>query len=89
MIYIQMHPSLSDLVQDGTSEKVASSAQYLAAFVTGFVLAYIRNWRLALALSSILPGVIIAGSLMNHFTAEYMQWVPPPSLVRRQISDKR
>jgi ATP-binding cassette subfamily B (MDR/TAP) protein 1 len=64
---------LVDLVQTGTSEKVALSAQYLAAFVAGFVLAYIRNWRLALALSSILPCVILAGSLMNHFMAKYMQ----------------
>ncbi|KIM82065.1 hypothetical protein PILCRDRAFT_483988 [Piloderma croceum F 1598] len=61
------------LVQCGTSEKVASSAQYLAAFVAGFVLAYIRNWRLALALSSVLPCVVLTGTLMNHFMAKYMQ----------------
>lgn len=69
---------LIDLVQTGTSEKIALSMQYLSAFVAGFVLAYIRNWRLALALTSILPCVILTGSLMNHFIAKYMQCVPNP-----------
>ncbi|KAG7088358.1 hypothetical protein E1B28_012362 [Marasmius oreades] len=61
------------LVQQGISEKVALVVNFLAAFVTGFILAYIRNWRLALAMSSILPCIAIAGGIMNKFVSKYMQ----------------
>ncbi|RPD54666.1 P-loop containing nucleoside triphosphate hydrolase protein [Lentinus tigrinus ALCF2SS1-7] len=61
------------LVQQGTSEKVAMVVNFLAAFVTGFVLAYVRCWRLALAMSSILPCIGIAGGVMNKFISKYMQ----------------
>ncbi|KAL4267597.1 GTPase-activating protein [Pleurotus pulmonarius] len=61
------------LVQQGISEKVAISLNFIAAFVTGFILAYVRSWRLALALSSILPCIAIAGGVMNKFMSKYMQ----------------
>ncbi|KXN88295.1 Leptomycin B resistance protein pmd1 [Leucoagaricus sp. SymC.cos] len=61
------------LVQQGTSEKVALVVNFLAAFVTGFVLAYARSWRLALAMSSILPCIGITGGVMNKFISTYMQ----------------
>ncbi|KAL4246649.1 GTPase-activating protein [Abortiporus biennis] len=61
------------LVQQGISEKVALCVNFLGAFVTGFVLAYIRCWRLALALSSILPCIAIMGGVMNKFVSKYMQ----------------
>ncbi|KAK7461381.1 hypothetical protein VKT23_008560 [Stygiomarasmius scandens] len=61
------------LVQQGISEKVALVVNFLAAFLTGFILAYARNWRLALAISSILPCIAIAGGVMNRFVSRYMQ----------------
>ncbi|KAG5648338.1 hypothetical protein DXG03_004910 [Asterophora parasitica] len=61
------------LVQQGISEKVALTANFLAAFVTGFALAYARSWRLALALSSILPCIGITGGVMNKSISKYMQ----------------
>ncbi|KAI0346005.1 P-loop containing nucleoside triphosphate hydrolase protein [Trametopsis cervina] len=61
------------LVQQGISEKVALVVNFLAAFVTGFILAYARSWRLALALSSILPCIGITGAVMNKFISTYMQ----------------
>ena len=33
---------------------------FLGAFITGFILAYVRSWRLALAMSSMLPCIAIA-----------------------------
>lgn len=62
-----------DLVQQGISEKVALVVNFLSAFFTGFILAYARNWRLALAMSSIIPCIGIAGGLMNKFVSKYMQ----------------
>lgn len=61
------------LVQQGISEKVALVVNFLGAFVCGFVLAYVRQWRLALAMSSILPCIAIAGGVMNKFVTGYMQ----------------
>ena len=62
-----------DLVQQGLSEKVPLVVGFFSAFVTGFVLAYIRNWRLALAMSSILPSIALSGGLMNKFIIKYVQ----------------
>jgi ATP-binding cassette, subfamily B (MDR/TAP), member 1 len=64
---------LSDLVQQGLSEKVALVVSFLGAFFTGFVLAFSRNWRLALAMSSILPLISLTGAFMNKFLVKYMQ----------------
>ena len=63
------------LVQQGISEKVALSAVYFSSFVTGFVLAYIRNARLAGALTSVLPGIAITGVLMSKMISKYTQCV--------------
>ena len=52
---------------------MALVVNFFAAFITGFILAYIRSWRLALALSTILPCIAITGSVMNRFVSKYMQ----------------
>ena len=65
-----------DLVQQGISEKVALAVSFISAFVTGFILAYARCWRLALAMSSILPCIGITGAVMNRFVSKYTQCVP-------------
>jgi len=64
-----------DLVHQGISEKVPLASSFLAAFVTGFTLAYLRNWRLALALSSILPCIAITGGFMFRALTKYIQYV--------------
>ncbi|KAJ6585057.1 P-loop containing nucleoside triphosphate hydrolase protein [Mycena capillaripes] len=61
------------LVQQGISEKVALVVNFLAAFVTGFIVAYVQSWRLALAMSSILPCIAITGGVMNKTVSRYMQ----------------
>ncbi|EAU80745.2 multidrug resistance protein 1 [Coprinopsis cinerea okayama7 len=63
------------LVQQGISEKVALAVNFIGAFVCGFILAYIRSWRLALAMSSILPCLLLTGGFMNHFVSKYMTYV--------------
>ncbi|CAE7062613.1 unnamed protein product [Rhizoctonia solani] len=61
------------MVQRGISEKVPLIVSYLSAFFTGFILAYIRSWRLALAMSSVLPCIAITGGIMNKFAVKYTQ----------------
>lgn len=58
-------------VQRGLSEKLPIGAQYTSQFAAGFVVALIKNWKLALILSSILPGMMIAGFSMSIFEAKY------------------
>jgi ATP-binding cassette, subfamily B (MDR/TAP), member 1 len=41
--------------------------------LAGFIIAYIKNWRLALALTSIVPCIGITGALMNKAVSKYMQ----------------
>ena len=66
-------------------EKVALVMHYMSSFITGFVLAYIRNWRLALAMTSILPCIAITSTIMNKFLSKYMQYVSSHSLLNNLI----
>ena len=66
---------LTDLVQQGISEKVALATNALASFITGFALAYSASWRLALALSAILPCIGITGAVMNKVITGYTQYI--------------
>ncbi|KIM74275.1 hypothetical protein PILCRDRAFT_828358 [Piloderma croceum F 1598] len=69
------------LVQQGTSEKMAMCGNYISAFFTGFILAYCRSWRLALAMSTILPCIATMGVVMSKSVSRYMQ------SSRRHVSD--
>lgn len=66
-------PYILDLVQLGISEKVPLATGFLAAFFTGFILAFIKQWKLALAMSSIIPLISITLGLMNKFITKYTQ----------------
>ncbi|KAJ7505250.1 P-loop containing nucleoside triphosphate hydrolase protein [Mycena galericulata] len=73
------------LVQQGISEKVALVVNFLSAFVTGFVVAYVRNWRLALAMSSILPCIGITGAVMNKAISRYMHMLPEAGSLAEEV----
>jgi ATP-binding cassette subfamily B (MDR/TAP) protein 1 len=62
------------LVQEAISEKVAIVFFTIAAFFSSIIIAYIKNWKLALALTSVLPCMIITGGVMNKAVAKYMQF---------------
>lgn len=67
---------IPDVVQKALSSqqaKVALVINFLGAFFCGFILAYVRSWRLALALSAMLPCIGITGAIMNKFISTYMQ----------------
>ena len=55
------------------SEKVALVVNFLGAFFCGFILAYVRCWRLALAMTSIFPCIAMFGMIMNKFVVAYKQ----------------
>ena len=47
--------------------------RHLASFITGFVLAYSRSWKLALAMTSMVPALGATGAAMDIYIAKYMQ----------------
>ncbi|KAK7245615.1 hypothetical protein RIF29_40462 [Crotalaria pallida] len=53
------------LIQDAMGEKVGKFLQLASTFVGGFVIAFIKGWRLAIVLLACLPCVIIAGAVMS------------------------
>lgn len=61
------------LVQQGISEKVPLIIMSIAAFITGFALAYARSWRLALALTSIVPCIAFTGGALTAFETKYKE----------------
>ena len=58
------------LIQQGVSEKVPIALSFIGAFITGFIIAFVRNWKLSLAISSIVPCIAITGGLMNFFMSK-------------------
>ena len=55
----------TNLVQDGISEKVALTISAVSTFVTAFVIAFVKYWKLTLILSSTvfsIVGIMAAGS---------------------------
>ena len=71
----------TDLVQRGISEKVGLIVSFIASFITGVVIAYASCWRLALAMSSILPCIAVAGGVMGKLMTKSSQFVFFPSLL--------
>lgn len=65
--------SYIDLVQQAMSEKVALIINAAGAFFAAFAIAYARSWRLALALSSMLPCIVVTGAVMNKFVVALSQ----------------
>lgn len=59
------------LLQEGISDKIAITVMFASTFFTGFIVAYIRNWRAALVVSSIIPAIGCAGAFMNKFISAY------------------
>ncbi|KAE8396380.1 P-loop containing nucleoside triphosphate hydrolase protein [Aspergillus alliaceus] len=49
----------TNLIQDGISEKVGLALTGLSTFVTAFVIAYIKNWKLALICSASLLALLL------------------------------
>ncbi|KAI0060427.1 P-loop containing nucleoside triphosphate hydrolase protein [Artomyces pyxidatus] len=53
------------LIQLGISEKFALAVYHVSTCISGIIIAYIRSWRLALALSAMFPCVYVSGALMT------------------------
>ncbi|XP_061370011.1 ABC transporter B family member 9-like [Gastrolobium bilobum] len=57
------------LIQDAMGEKVGKFIQLASTFFGGFVIAFIKGWRLAVVLLACVPCVVIAGGVMSMLMA--------------------
>ncbi|KAL8805888.1 MAG: hypothetical protein Q9182_001669 [Xanthomendoza sp. 2 TL-2023] len=61
----------TNLVQDGISEKIALTLTALATFVTAFVIAFIKYWKLTLILSSTVFAIVVIMGGGSSFIIKY------------------
>ncbi|OMH79833.1 Multidrug resistance protein 1A, partial [Zancudomyces culisetae] len=52
-------------IQEGINEKVGFIIQHVTTFVSGFILAFIRGWRMALVVLAVLPLLMGSGSIIG------------------------
>ncbi|CAD6573798.1 MAG: GTPase-activating protein [Alectoria sarmentosa] len=61
----------TNLVQDGISEKIALTLTAMATFVTAFVIAFIKYWKLTLILSSTVFAIVLVMGTGSTFIIKY------------------
>ncbi|ORY01608.1 ABC multidrug transporter Mdr1 [Basidiobolus meristosporus CBS 931.73] len=61
------------LVQDGISEKAPQTINYIATFISAFIIAFTRNWKLTLVLCVIIPLIAISVGVLNFFNSKYVK----------------
>lgn len=61
----------TNLIQDGISEKIALTLTAMATFVTAFVIAFIKYWKLTLILSSTVVAIVLVMGGGSTFIIKY------------------
>lgn len=61
----------TNLVQDGISEKIALTLTALATFITAFIIAFIKYWKLTLILSSTVFAIVAIMGGGSSFIIKY------------------
>ncbi|CAG8798018.1 23261_t:CDS:2, partial [Gigaspora rosea] len=57
------------LIQDGISEKASLSLQYIAQFISAFIIAFTTSWKMTLVICSFIPYIAIISGIQNKFAA--------------------
>lgn len=52
------------LIQEAIGEKVGKFQQLVSTFLGGFVVAFIRGWKLTLVMLAVLPALVLATTIM-------------------------
>lgn len=61
----------TNLVQDGISEKVGLTLTAIATFITAYVIAFIKYWKLALILTSTIFAIVFTMGALGGFITKY------------------
>lgn len=58
-------------IQSGTSEKVGICIACISFFLTAYIVAFIKVWKLAAMLLSLIPAFLLSAAVCSHFTEKY------------------
>ncbi|ORZ08979.1 putative ABC transporter protein [Absidia repens] len=61
----------TQLIQDGISEKFGLFVACMAQLVSGFITAFVTNWKLALVTLAAAPTMILSAIVMGYFVSRY------------------
>ncbi|KAL0079725.1 P-loop containing nucleoside triphosphate hydrolase protein [Phycomyces blakesleeanus] len=61
----------TQLIQDGISEKFGLFTTAIAQFVTGFIVAFVKGWQLAVVMLATLPFMAGVGAIMGVYITKY------------------
>ncbi|KAL3476097.1 P-loop containing nucleoside triphosphate hydrolase protein [Aspergillus californicus] len=61
----------TNLIQDGVSEKVGLTLTAISTFVTAFIIAYVKYWKLALICSSTIVALVLTMGGGSRFIIKY------------------
>ncbi|KAK6063008.1 Leptomycin B resistance protein pmd1-like protein 2 [Seiridium cupressi] len=79
----------TNLVQEGISEKVGLTLTAIATFIAAFVVAFIRYWKLALIVSSVIVAIILTmaavGSLIAKLSKKYIAFFAVGGSVAEEV----
>ncbi|KAF7532134.1 hypothetical protein G7054_g8250 [Neopestalotiopsis clavispora] len=79
----------TNLIQEGISEKVGLTLTAIATFVAAFVIAFIRYWKLALIVSSVIVAIILTmaavGSLIAKLSKKYIAFFAVGGSVAEEV----
>jgi ATP-binding cassette subfamily B (MDR/TAP) protein 1 len=62
-------------IRSGTAEKVGICLSSLSFFVTAYIVAFIKDWRLAAELLSLIPAYFIMSIIGSHYIEKYSELV--------------
>ncbi|KAF9168381.1 Multidrug resistance protein 1 [Actinomortierella ambigua] len=60
----------TQIIYDGLADKVGTSVTYLTTFIGGFIIGFVKGWKLALVLLSCVPLIGICAAMMTRFTVQ-------------------
>ncbi|KAI8928866.1 P-loop containing nucleoside triphosphate hydrolase protein [Entophlyctis helioformis] len=82
------------LIQEGLSDKVGLILQFSAAFVSGFVIGFVKGWKLALVLCCVFPvlagaAVVLSKILAGGSTEEQAAYASAGGVAQQVLSSMR
>ncbi|KAI9276723.1 P-loop containing nucleoside triphosphate hydrolase protein [Phascolomyces articulosus] len=63
----------TQMIQDGISEKLGLMIQLIAQVVAGFIIAFVKGWRLAVVILATVPIMVILGAAMGFQYTKFTQ----------------
>ncbi|KAF2310356.1 hypothetical protein GH714_007963 [Hevea brasiliensis] len=58
------------LIQDAMGEKVGKFLQLILTFISGFVIAFVKGWKLTIVMLSSIPLLVLSGALMAIYISK-------------------